>query len=266
MRIAVPGVPDSSEAAVIDRGSFVASYVVTKPGTPAVYETATPHVACNYVTHLDALAYAAWAGLRPMTELEFEKACRGPIKPVPNEYAWGSDRIAGMDSWTGQYKLRNAGRPDETLVWEGVDGPDAARGNAVCDRTNDELSGPLRVGIFATPESDRVLAGASYWGILDLSGNVLERPIHVTYATGRAFVGIHGHGGAGPWTNIAAGPGGHGLGIGMRGSGWPEGSHAGGWGRDEGLRVSNRHTSANSTMYGGSRHYAQGFRGVRTAP
>ena len=32
-----------------------------------------------------SMAFAAWAGLRPMTELEFEKACRGPLEPVPNE-------------------------------------------------------------------------------------------------------------------------------------------------------------------------------------
>ena len=41
----------------------------------------------NLCTYLD------WAGLRPMTELEYEKICRGPSAPVAGEYAWGSTTI-----------------------------------------------------------------------------------------------------------------------------------------------------------------------------
>jgi hypothetical protein len=29
-----------------------------------------------------------------MTELEYEKACRGPLMPVANEYAWGTTTIS----------------------------------------------------------------------------------------------------------------------------------------------------------------------------
>ncbi|MBM4033945.1 MAG: hypothetical protein FJ291_19505, partial [Planctomycetes bacterium] len=147
IKIAVSGVADVTEAVVIRRGSFVASGNVVKPGKPAVYETDAPHVACNFLRHDDDVAFAAWAGLRPMTELEFEKACRGPLRPVPNEYAWGTDRIIGMTSAGGQYKLQNAGTPDEAVVWQGEDGPDATRGNVAVLRTNE----PLRVGVFATP-------------------------------------------------------------------------------------------------------------------
>src|SRR5208283_4202281 len=50
-------------------------------------------IAMNYSYWLDAAAYAAWAGLRPYTELEYEKAARGPITPVNGEYAWGSTGI-----------------------------------------------------------------------------------------------------------------------------------------------------------------------------
>jgi len=63
------------------------------PATPAVYGTKAPGLACNYLTWSEGLQYANWAGLRAMTELEYEKACRGPLKPVTNEYAWGTDRI-----------------------------------------------------------------------------------------------------------------------------------------------------------------------------
>jgi formylglycine-generating enzyme required for sulfatase activity len=55
---------------------------------------ARPYQACNLLSWWDAAKFAAWAGLRPMTELEYEKACRGPLEPVPNEFAWGTARIA----------------------------------------------------------------------------------------------------------------------------------------------------------------------------
>lgn len=35
-------------------------------------------IACNYLSWADLAAYLDWSGLRPMTELEYEKACRGP--------------------------------------------------------------------------------------------------------------------------------------------------------------------------------------------
>ena len=49
-----------------------------------------PDRACNFLSWGDGIAYADWAGLRPLTELEFEKACRGAGNPVSNEYAWGN--------------------------------------------------------------------------------------------------------------------------------------------------------------------------------
>jgi formylglycine-generating enzyme required for sulfatase activity len=68
------------------------------PATPAVYGTDAPRLACNYLSWTEGLQYANWAGLRLMTELEYEKACRGPLKPVPNEYAWGTDRIPAANA------------------------------------------------------------------------------------------------------------------------------------------------------------------------
>ena len=46
---------------------------------------------CNHLCWADAVAFAAWAGLRPMTELEYEKACRGPGYAHHGELAWGQN-------------------------------------------------------------------------------------------------------------------------------------------------------------------------------
>ena len=113
------------------------------------------------------------------------------------------------------------------------------------------------MGIFATPASDRVSSGASYWGILDLTGNVVERPVSVGHPAGRAFVGNHGDGGESPWPGIF---------LGHRGGGCPYSSHAGGWGAFDGFRTPNRRVALQPSQYGGSRHFSEGFRCVRTAP
>ncbi len=224
------------------------------PARPAVYETDLPHVACGCLGHHQAAAWAAWAGLRPMTELEFEKACRGPLPPVPDEYAWGTDSIAGARGAAGGYAVRAAGQPDEAFVWTGDHGPDAVRGSALCS-WNSPVGGPRRVGLFATPQSDRARSGASYWGILDLSGNVVETVVTLGLPAGRRFRGTHGEGGDAPWA---------GVGFAQRGGGVPYGSHAGGWGGDAAFRVSNR-VLGPTTCTGGEAQWAVGFRGVRTA-
>jgi len=47
----------------------------------------------------DGAAFAAWAGLRPITELEVEKAVRGPRKPAPDEVGSSYWRVGGFDKW-----------------------------------------------------------------------------------------------------------------------------------------------------------------------
>ena len=63
---------------------------------PRVYYTPTPYLLCNWIGWDDAIRYSEWAGLRPMTELEYEKACRGPLDPVNEEFAWGDTEYAVM--------------------------------------------------------------------------------------------------------------------------------------------------------------------------
>ncbi|MBM4143887.1 MAG: hypothetical protein FJ225_09910 [Lentisphaerae bacterium] len=61
--------------------------LIAGTGTPPdpIYATATPHQPCPWLGWLDGATFAAWAGLRPMTELEYEKAIRGADAPLLNE-------------------------------------------------------------------------------------------------------------------------------------------------------------------------------------
>ncbi len=132
-------------------------------------------LACNYLQGADMLAFAAWAGLRPMSELEYEKACRGPLDPMAGEYAWGNLEISATTAM---------GTTDGT-------GTNRATGGN-CNYGSCSPDGPYRVGIYATTNSSRVAAGASYWGIMELSGNVGEFCVNV--GAFRTFTGLHGNG------------------------------------------------------------------------
>ncbi|MCX6266122.1 MAG: SUMF1/EgtB/PvdO family nonheme iron enzyme [Bacteroidetes bacterium] len=141
-----------------------------------VYSTTNIYVACNFLSWMDGAAYTDWAGLRPMTELEFEKACRGTVAPVASEYAWGNT------SATKANNITNGGAINETTNTSGA--------NAVF--LND--TGPMRTGVFATGSTTRALAGSTYFGIMEMSGNLWERTVTVGSAAGRAFTGVHGNG------------------------------------------------------------------------
>ncbi len=161
----------------------------------------------------DGAGFAAWAGLRPMTELEYEKAGRGPLAPVAGEYAWGS--------------------------------------------TN-RLPAAVAAAAASNSGVSREQTGASFWGILDLSGGLWDRVVTLDdardYPTdqGRRFRGTHGTGSPDLPDD------------------WPdtEGNGAGFRGGAAGLApvhmgISDRYSAA----YGnGSRGMRNGFRAVRTAP
>ena len=70
------------------------TYRYTVTGSYPNIAANVPNRACNFLNWADALAYADWAGLRPMTELEYEKACRGTnMYPVFDEYPWGNTSL-----------------------------------------------------------------------------------------------------------------------------------------------------------------------------
>ncbi len=141
-----------------------------------------PSRACNYLSYMDGAAYAAWAGLRPMTEFEFEKACRGPENPVAGEYAWGNTFF----DYTGNV----SGAEDGT---ETVIGDMNVNAGATIFSNGDGAYGPLRTGIFAATLNTRQGSGGSYYGVMELSGNTWETVITAD-SLGRNFQGTNGTG------------------------------------------------------------------------
>ncbi|SHM27952.1 hypothetical protein SAMN05444266_107242 [Chitinophaga jiangningensis] len=138
----------------------------------SVFLATRPDRACNYLTALakNIYAFADWAGLRPMSELEFEKACRGPLAPVAFENAGGT--FVGLTSPpTNTITLTLSGEENGT---ETITSTFAVPPTAFKISGGDGGSGPLRVGIFATPNSTRISSASSYYGIQDLTTNLSE--------------------------------------------------------------------------------------------
>jgi formylglycine-generating enzyme required for sulfatase activity len=207
-------------------------------------------IACNYLSTVDVMAVLDWSGLRPMTEFEFEKACRGIATPVANEFAWGTATRA-----SSTYSISNAGASNEGISAN----YSTTLGNSNHSSTSGTVTGPLRGGLYAANASNtgRVTAGATYYGIMEMSGNLWERVITVGNATGRAFTGLHGDGGldASGNANASYWPATDCVGAGFRGGDWTNGVTS--------MRVSDRNAAMYSVLY---RDYHVGGRGVRTAP
>jgi hypothetical protein len=121
----------------------------------------------------------------------------------------------------------------------------------------------MRVGVFATGSSTRALAGAGYYGMMELSGNLWERPVTVGNATGRVFTGVHGNGTLSAngranetgWPGLAGGEVTGATGAGFRGGGWNYFAIY--------LRLSDRFDAALTFT---NRFVNYGGRGVRVSP
>ncbi|MCX6155784.1 MAG: SUMF1/EgtB/PvdO family nonheme iron enzyme [Candidatus Kapabacteria bacterium] len=199
------------------------------------------YIACNNLKWADGTAYADWSGLRPMTELEYEKACRGTLPAVPDEYAWGTTTYASATI------LSNAGTPNEA----------PANVEANCNWGNWlYVQGPMRVGSCAS--GSRVSMGASYYGIMELSGNLWERAVDIYRTPSKAFNGLPGDGSLDAngdantpnWPPNSTAEGG-----GFRGGTW--------YGYDNRARVSDRMSAQDVTNY---RTNIYGFRCVLSMP
>ncbi|WP_420318957.1 SUMF1/EgtB/PvdO family nonheme iron enzyme [Ekhidna sp.] len=144
------------------------------------------NIPVNWVFWGDHAAYLDWAGLRPMTDMEFEKACRGTALPVAEEFAWGTTNIYATD-----FTFTNFGTASE-----GISNMGSNTGNALYNDTRFNTTGPIRGGIFAANATNKTReeTGATYYGIMEMSGNNLELLVLETHATGRSFTGLHGDG------------------------------------------------------------------------
>ncbi len=154
-----------SEGGTIARANFSGRDYYTFRGSIRLenrrYIAASPGRPCNYFSWDDACAYADWAGLRPMTELEFEKACRGPLQPIPHEFPWNTNN---------KDRLQRIVNLSDELVWIG-----SLKESELNDNNRDQF-------------------GASYYWVMDLAGSLWERCVTIGDSTGRAFKGTHGDG------------------------------------------------------------------------
>lgn len=160
--------------------------------TPGVNNTTPAVVGCNYNGNTDfneladgntvaaaglkavgMISYLDWCGLRPMTEMEFEKICRGtkydgtPNARVLNEYAWGTTTLTN-------YGATNAGIADihqPTMRFTGtvVNGRGNFGGNTI----------PFRTGMWADGATGRAAAGAGFYGNMNMSDNLEELVVGV---------------------------------------------------------------------------------------
>lgn len=242
---------DLTDADHKNSDGIVSRNTISWTGGTASATSSAPDRALSYTNPEDINAYMDWAGLRPMTELEYEKACKGPIYPKPGEFAWGNANIA-----TNVYTLSNSSQPNEEITNSEIN-----TGNALYTTTEGSISGPVRNGIFAASavNNNREETGGSYYGIMELTGNLYERCVSVGTSRGRLFSGVHGNGiissttgngTAANWPTSTTGDG-----YSYRGGSWSNGSQF--------LRVGDRFDGASLIANGNTRI---GFRAVRTAP
>jgi len=133
---------------------------------PAVFSAPYLFLAQGGVVWRTMTAFLDWSGLRPMTEFEFEKACRGsntvaqtPIAAVANEYPWGTTTITNSQLGSDYTNANSA-------LGANVEGPAFYTG---WDGSS------MRPGAFARSNTNRTQSGATYYGIMDMAGNCWEQ-------------------------------------------------------------------------------------------
>ncbi|MCC7029625.1 MAG: hypothetical protein IT257_04910 [Chitinophagaceae bacterium] len=225
-------------------GNYTSSYIVriqtagVNNVTPAVYgcdfnsnlifndPTDAQNNPCAMFTVRRAISFLDWTGLRPMTEMEYEKLCRGTkfngqANPrVVGEYPWGTIDFINYNAAASSFPGTDTERVDAPVV----------NGRCVSYGANAPSYYPLRVGQFAQNATGRSSSGAGFYGNMDLAGNVWEIVVGVNATSNPLTMTSLGDGNinqvAGPnngngnhpnWSNYAAD-----TYWGMRGGSWWE--------------------------------------------
>ncbi len=172
------------------------------------YAASSPSRSMNQTSWNDVKAYASWCALRPLTEMEFEKAARGGGAGTI-KYPWGNTEPS-----TSTYPF------------------DGATFSQYYANYNSSAGGPVNVGHYLSGDISRTneQKGVSVYGVTDLAGNNWEHLINCQWPQ----VPENGDGTVMPppsWPSVA-------LGKGFRGGSWYNDSSY--------LRVSARDSAGNS--------------------
>ncbi|MBN1913788.1 MAG: SUMF1/EgtB/PvdO family nonheme iron enzyme [Candidatus Omnitrophica bacterium] len=210
------------------RNSIVCSKTGNGTTEPVKFYTYAPARTLNYTSWSNIAAFGDWSGLRPITELEYEKASRGPKEAVVDEGAWGTTDVGRVQTFDGAdgsgYEIKI---PEKGLV-------NACLGGGIAPfdvgkktkPDNPGFEGPISGEILENTRHEgipeRIGYGASYYGVMNLSGNVWERCVTIGHKLGRQFTGIHGDGklDVDGFADVQFWPGRDGTGAGNRGGVW----------------------------------------------
>lgn len=111
------------------------------------YFSSTPNRACVNANAARLLAFADWAGIRPVSFTEFNKASYGPLQPA---LGGGCCPSTIYSAWGSNFNPGN-------------------------------LNSMKDVGSYGSSTSTRNQSGASYYGILDMTGNAREPVVRLPY-------------------------------------------------------------------------------------
>ena len=128
------------------------------------YAASSENRANNYMSWTDTESYIGWCAMRPMTEMEFEKAARGG-GTTGYQYPWG-DTTASTEGYT-------------------VDGATHTKYYGNADPTSGYGAKPINVGHYLSGDVSRTdeQTGASPYGVTDMGGSLLEKVVTCAHTT-----------------------------------------------------------------------------------
>jgi hypothetical protein len=124
--------------------------------TNGQYFSSAPNKACGNANANRILSFADWSGLRNISFLEINKASYGPLQPVFYEEGTGCSGPCSPFPILSKYGY-----------------PTSGNGNIVIGLNN--------VGSLSNSNTNRAQSGASYYGIMDLTGNAKEPIVSLSY-------------------------------------------------------------------------------------